>query len=134
MPATNIGLADVGNIAALKAYEDSIAIRKPPTVSVCYTIGYEQEDNKFRIDGTDFMLEGEYLKDASVTVSYEVSGETTTVSIQPSFINVSSDSIRISAQALTNARSATLGSTITFTIQTAYGLTTASATVENSSE
>lgn len=131
---TNIDLTAVGNIAALKAYEDSIAIRKPPKVSVCYTIGYEQEDNKFRIDGTDFMLEGEYLKDASVTVSYEVSGETTTVAIQPSLINASSDSIRIAAQALTNARSATLGSTIMFTIQTAYGLTTASATVANTSE
>lgn len=131
---TNIDLTAVGNIAALKAYEDSIAIRKPPEVSVCYTIGYEQENNKFRTDGTDFMLEGEYLEGASVTVSYEVSGATTTETIQPSFINASSESIRIASQALTNARSATLGSTITFTIQTAYGRTTASATVANSSE
>ena len=101
---------------------------------MCYTVGYEEENNKFRIDGSDFILEGEYLNDASVTVTYEVSGESKTEAIQQSLVHPSSNLIRISAQALNNARSAILGSTVTFTIQTAYGRTTAIATVANTSE
>lgn len=124
---TNIDLTAAGNITALKAYEDSILVRKPPQVTGGYTVGYPSDSDKIVVSGGDYKLEGDYLDGASVKITYEVSGTPTTETIPDSAITTTADTITIASSALANARSN--GGTVTFSIQTAYGSTTATAVV-----
>lgn len=126
---TNIDLTAAGNIQALKVYEDSIAVRKPPQVTSGYTVGYESASysDKIIATGGDYVLEGNNLSGASVRITYEVSGTPTTEAIPDSSITTTTDTITIASAALANARSN--GGTVTFAIQTAYGSTTATAVV-----
>ena len=124
---TNIDLTAAGNITALKAYEDSILVRKPPRVTGGYTVGYPSDSDKIVVSGGDYKLEGDYLDGASVRITYEVSGTPTTETIPDSAITTTVDTITIASSALANARSN--GGTVTFSIQTAYGSTTATAVV-----
>lgn len=125
---TNIDLTAVGNIDALKTMEDSIEIRKPPVAQVCYSVGYESRDNVLVATNANFKIDGNYLSEATITMSYDVSGTTTAEIISPTAITATSESITIAESALATARSE-IGRTITFTIQTAYGHTSITAVV-----
>ena len=125
---TNIDLTAVGNIDALKAMEDSIEIRKPPVAQTCYSVGYASLTNVLVATNANFKIDGNYLAGADITISYDVSGTTTTAIISPSSITAAPGSITIAESALATARSE-IGRTITFTIQTAYGHTSITAVV-----
>lgn len=127
---TNIDLTAVGNLSALKEYEDGIAVRRPPQITGGYTVGYESDSDKIISSGGNYVLEGNYLLGASVTMSYDISGNPTTETIADASLTTTDDTITIAYSALAGARS--VGGTVTFTIQTAYGKTTATAVVTSS--
>ena len=125
---TNIDLTAVGNIDALKAMADSIEIRKPPVAQVCYSVGYESRDNVLVATNADFKIDGNYLSEAEITMSYDVSGTTTAEIISPTAITATSESITVAESALATVRSV-VGRSVTFAIQTAYGHTSITAVV-----
>ena len=125
---TNIDLTAAGNIDALRAMEDSIEIRKPPVAQVCYSVGYESLDNVLVATNANFKIDGNYLSEAEITMSYDVSGTTTAEIISPTAITATSESITIAESALETVRSV-VGRSVTFAIQTAYGHTSITAVV-----